>query len=277
MKAESPSEWNTFSRVNASQRWRQPSAAMGRHMTEAIVAEAQVQPGMRLLDVACGTGEPAISFASLLQQSGSVVATDISSGPLEIGRERALKRGLGNIEFLPADVHQLPFPDAGFDRVTSRLGVMFFADLPRALREIRRVLKPGGRASLLAWGTMEQPYFTTTVGTILRLCPTITVPASAAGMFRFGKPNALDNAFWEAGFAQVEERQQEVPWNWPGTPEELWTYFQEVTVPFKPVLEAVPVERRHEVHAQVLAKLRERYDGREVAFLASIVLVSATP
>ena len=270
------SNWDTFARVNASQRWRKQSAAMGRAMTDAIVAEAQVERGMHVLDVASGTGEPAISIATLLDGTGRVVATDISEGPLKVGKERAGERKLSNIEFVPADVHQLPFSDGEFHRVTSRLGVMFFQDLPRALREVWRVLKPGGRASLLAWGGMEQPYFKTTLGTILRLLPELTMPPSGARMFQFGKANTLSAALREAGFERVEEAETQVPWNWPGTPEDLWEWFQEVTIPFKPLFEAIPAGRRAEVNAEVHAALAGCYDGEQVRFAASIVLASAT-
>ncbi len=268
--------WNSPARVHASQRWRQPSAAMGRAVTETIVAEAHVEPGMRVLDVASGTGEPAISIAMLLNGTGRVVATDISPEPLQVGIQRARERGLENSEFMPADVHRLPFVDGEFDRITCRLGVMFFADLGRALAEMHRVLKPGGRATLLAWGPMQQPYFETTLGTILRVVTGSSLPPSGMLMFKFGVPGTLAAALREAGFSKVEEKMMDLPWNWPGTPEELWEYFQEVTVPFKPLLQAVPPERRAEVDAQVIAALRERYREGMVKFDAKIVVASAT-
>jgi SAM-dependent methyltransferase len=270
------SNWNSPARVNASQRWRQPSAAMGRALTDAIVAEARVAPGMRVLDIASGTGEPAISIAALLHGTGHVVATDISAEPLSVGRQRAGERGLTNIEFVPADVHRLPFADAEFDRATCRLGVMFFSDLPRALGEVHRVLKPAGRATLLAWGPMQQPYFETTLGTVLRVVPGSTLPPAGMAMFKFGHPGTLAAALRSAGFAQVEEKTVELPWNWPGTPEELWEYFQEVTVPFKPMLAAIPAAQREEVHGAVLTALRDRYADGMVKFAARVVLASAT-
>jgi ubiquinone/menaquinone biosynthesis C-methylase UbiE len=267
--------WNSFARVNASQRWRQPSAAMGRAMTEAIVAEARVAPGMHVLDVASGTGEPAISIATQLDGSGRVVATDVSAEPLKVGQQRARERGLTNIEFTPADAHQLPFADAVFDRVTCRMGVMFFADPARAFREIHRVLKPGGRATLLAWGPIQQPYFETTIGTVLRCVPGLALPAAGATMFKFGQRDALSAALRGAGFASVEETCRDLSWNWPDRPEELWAYFQEVTIPFKPLVQAIPPERRSEVDAEVLRQFRDRYDGRAVNFTAQVVLASA--
>ena len=249
---------------------------MGRAMTDAIVVEAQVQRGMHVLDVASGTGEPAISIAVLLDGTGRVVASDISGGPLKVGEERARERGLTNIEFVTADVHHLPFAAGEFHRVTSRLGVMFFADFPQALREIHRVLKPNGRASLLAWGSMQQPYFETTLGTVLRSLPEISMPASGANMFRFGEAGVLSGLLREAGFGSVEEKTTKVAWNWPGAPEDLWEWFQEVTIPFKPLFAAIPAERRAEVDARVVAELTSRYDSREVGFEATIVLASAT-
>lgn len=269
------SAWNAFSRVNASQRWRKPSAAMGRQMTEAIVAEARVEQGMRVLDVACGSGEPAISIATLLQGTGEVVGVDISPGPLKVAESRAAERGLKNVRFQPADVHALPFGDNEFDRITSRLGVMFFAEAGKAFREMHRVLKPGGRASILAWGPREQPYFETTIGAVLRAAPELTFPQSGAKMFKFGGPEVLAKALREAGFASVEARTESIPWNWPGTPEELWEYFQEVTIPFKPLFESIPEEKRAEVNAKVVEAIGKLYDGREVKFQARIVLASA--
>ncbi|HEY2170727.1 MAG TPA: methyltransferase domain-containing protein, partial [Candidatus Angelobacter sp.] len=175
-------DWNSFGRANASQKWRRQSAAMGSDMTRAIVAAAQVQPGMRVLDIACGTGEPAISIAELLARSGVVVGVDISPAPLKIAEERATQRGLTNASFRQADAHHLPFTDNSFDCITSRLGVMFFSDLPRALSEMHRVLKPKGRTILLVWGPMDQPYFHSTIGTVLRMLPEAVMPESGRKM-----------------------------------------------------------------------------------------------
>jgi len=249
---------------------------MGRQMTEAIIAEANVEPGMQVLDVACGTGEPAISMALLLKGTGLVVGTDISPEPLKIAEQRARDRSLGNARFQQADVHSLPFAEGSFDRVTCRLGIMFFSDLARALRELRRVLKPDGRVTLLAWGPMQQPYFESTIGAILRVVPGSALPASGRQMFRFGEAGILSAALEEAGFGSIEEELRVVPWSWPGTPEEVWDYFQEVTVPFKPLFEAIPKAQREKVNAEALGTIRRYYDGAQVNFTATICLASAS-
>jgi len=268
-------DWNSFGRANASQKWRRQSAAMGNDVTRAIVAAAQVQPGMRVLDIACGAGEPAISIAQLLAGSGDVVGIDISSSPLKIAAERATQRGLSNVTFQQADAHQLPFANNSFDRITSRLGVMFFSDLPRALSEIRRVLKPAGRAILLVWGPMDQPYFQTTIGTILRMLPGVAAPASGRKMFALGDNGVLSHALRQAGFSQVKEELVTVPWTWMGTPEEVWEYFQDVTVPFASFLQSIPADRCGEIGAEVVKAISQYYDGTSIKFTATVNIAVA--
>lgn len=274
MAVNDPPNWNSFGRANASEKWRKQSAAMGSGFTQAIVEAAQVQSGMRVLDVACGTGEPGISLAALASP-GEVVGIDISEGPLEIARRRAAQRDLRNIEFQQADAHNLPFPENSFDRVTSRLGVMFFADLGKALPEMYRVLKPNGLVALLAWGPMDQPYFSSTIGNVLRKIPGSSLPESGKKMFAFSHPGLLTAKLRAAGFQAVEERFSTLPWTWPGRPEEVWQYFQEVTVPFAPLLKSIPEERRAELDSEITTAISRFYDGTKVRFTATANITCA--
>ncbi len=269
--------WNSFARLNAGERFRAQSAEMGAAVTAAVVEAAAVTgPEMhvgRVLDVACGSGEPSISIAALLRTKGQVVGIDTSEGPLEVARERARQRGLKNVEYLQADVHALPFADQSFDRVTSRLGLMFFSELRKALSEMHRVLKPGGRVALLTWGAMEQPYFESTIGTVRRVRPGLEIPAAARAMFKFGVPGTLTALLAEAGFRKIDERVRGLRWDWHGTPEEMWDYFRSVTVPFRALMEKV--EGDAEVDRAVLAALGDRFDGEYVRFEAEMVVVTA--
>jgi ubiquinone/menaquinone biosynthesis C-methylase UbiE len=267
-------DWNSADRAHASQKWRSQSAAMGSEVTRAIVDAAQVKPEMRVLDIACGTGEPAISLAERLAHGG-IVGIDISPAPLKIAEERAAERRLTNARFQQADAHQLPFADGSFDGITSRLGVMFFADLPRALREMHRVLKPGGRATLLTWGPMEQPYFATTVGTLLRVLQNAVVPEEAAKAFQFGQKGVLSRYLQEAGFTSAEERFETLPLVWPGTPEEVWEYFRNVAVPFVPLFDSIPPARQTEIDGAVLQAIGRYYDGAKVNFTATVNITIA--
>jgi len=267
-------DWNSFTRKQASERWCRQSAAMGRALTELVVREAEVEPGMEVLDVACGSGEPAISIAMKLNGTGRVVGIDISTEPLGVARERAAQRQLTNVSFQQADVAQLPFEDDRFDRVTCRLGIMFFPDISRALTEIRRVLRPDGRFVAAAWGPLAQTYFDLTIGTVRRLIPDLQVSEPKL-MFRFGDPAAARSALSAAGFVNVHAELRTVPWNWEGSPDELWQYFQGVTVPFAPLLNAIPKDRKGEVDREVTAGLSHLYDGDAVRLEAQFTLATA--
>ena len=116
---------NSFARVNAGQRYRAQSAAIGWSVPKAIVEVGCIVPGLRVLDVGAVRESQSISIAALMGGSGHVVGIDLAAASLQVARERAGARKLANAEFLQADVHQLPFADGTFDRVVSRLGVMF--------------------------------------------------------------------------------------------------------------------------------------------------------
>ena len=247
---------------------------MGRGVTEALVEFADPRPGERVLDVACGTGAPSLQVARRVAPGGSVVATDISDEPLKIAVERARERGLANIRFEHADVHALPFAADEFDLATCRFGVMFFADLSRALRELLRVLRPGGRVAFASWGPFEQPYFQTTAQIVMQHTGA-EIPARAAAMFKFGAPGTLAAALREAGFAEAYDELRTVPWTWPGSTQDLWEYFQAVTIPFQPLFKKVAPEQMPALEREVLAALEKLRAGEEIRLTAKVVLSRA--
>lgn len=247
---------------------------MGRDVTEALVDYAQPRPGMQILDLASGTGEPAITLASRIGPTGHVTALDLSADLLAIAAERARQRGFTNVTIQQADAQHLPFPDNQFDLATSRFGVMFFADVGRVLRELHRVLKPGARACFAAWGPKEQPYFSTSVGIVHRH---IGGPLLAPGFpdpFRFAPPGSLSEALNNSGFGNVQEETRTVPWTWPGPVEEVWEQQQAVATPFLPLLKRVPAEKWPEINAEIHAAIRKYEDPGSIKFGATIVLAS---
>lgn len=255
--------------MSAAQRWERASAEMGRHVTDALVEYANPQPGERVLDVACGTGAPSLKVARRVGASGGVVAADLSEEPLKIAAERARERALTNITFERADVHALQYPENSFDLITCRFGAMFFSDLPRALREMRRVLKPGGRVAFAAWGSFDQPYFQATVQIVMRHTGA-KVPPGAAAMFKFAEKGTLARALSEAGFADARDEIRTVPWVWTESAAELWAYFQAVTAPFRMVIESA--KDKPEIEREVTAALEKFVDGGAVKLTAEIVL-----
>jgi len=275
-KSEPNSEpsWGPQYRLVATEKWKAKSAAMGQAVTNALVEYAQPKPGMQVLDVASGTGEPAISLALKVGAQGHVTATDLSADLLAIAQERAQTRGLSNFSTQQADAHSLPFPDNKFDLATSRFGVMFFRDPELAFRELRRVLRPGARACFLVWGNVEQPYWQTMMGVVHRHVGGPLLPEGGPNPFRYAEPGSLAAVLRGAGFSDIEEETRTVPWTWPGTAEEVWEQAQAVSVPFRPLLERVPAGMWPEIHAEIHAAVGKYSDGKKIAFGATVVLVS---
>ncbi len=266
--------WGNQFRLVAAEKWKAKSAAMGQPVTDALVEYAQPRQGMRVLDLASGTGEPAISLAARVGAEGHVTALDISAELLEVAAQRADTRGLTNFATQQADAHSLPFPADSFDLATSRFGVMFFRDPVAALRELRRVLRPGARACFLAWGLFEQPYWQTMMGVVHRHVGGPLLAPGGADPFRFSQAGSLSGVLRAAGFNDIAEEARTLPWTWPGPVEEVWEQAQAVAVPFRPLLERVPAEQWPRIHAEVHAAVRKYSDGQQVAFGATVVLAS---
>ncbi len=120
------------------------------------VLVANVRHGQRVLDIAGGTGDLALAFAPQVGESGQVVHTDINEAMLRQGRDRLLDAGV-SVPTLVCDAEQLPFADAGFDLVTVAFGLRNMTHKAEALREMSRVLKPGGKLLVLEFSKVARP------------------------------------------------------------------------------------------------------------------------
>jgi ubiquinone/menaquinone biosynthesis C-methylase UbiE len=235
---------------------------------------AHLRPGMRVLDLASGVGDPALSIAREVAPSGRVTATDLGPGMMSLAEELARKKGLTNIEFREANAESLPFADKYYDVLTCRFGVMFFPDLPKALHECYRVLKPGGRAAFVAWGKKEQPFFTTTAGIVLKHVPVPPPPLDpdAPSLFMFGERDRLRRALEAAGFSNVHEEDRIVAGRWASSVEEYWEQFTEVAAPFRPLIDQLTAEKKTQAKTEILAELKKFWNGKELNMPLEIVI-----
>ncbi len=274
MCATSPAPWGSSFRLTASEKWKAKSAVLGSAVTVALVEYSRPLPGMQILDLASGTGEPGISLAQRVVPGGSVTAVDQSSELLEIAAERARVKKLSNFTTRQADAHTLPFAAQSFDLVCCRFGVMFFSDVQQALSEARRVLKPGARACFAAWGPMEQPYWQSTMKVVHRHVSGDLLPPGGADPFRFSNAGSLSKVLASAGFQEVEESTRNLPWTWPGDAEDVFEYACAVAAPFRPMLERVPPGKWSAVRAEAVVAMERFRVGDEIRFGADIILAS---
>jgi demethylmenaquinone methyltransferase/2-methoxy-6-polyprenyl-1,4-benzoquinol methylase len=122
------------------------------------IESSGVRSGHRVLDIAGGTGDLTMKFSDLVGPTGQVVLADINASMLEVGRGRLLDRGYaGNIEYVQADAEHLPFPDNSFNAVSIAFGLRNVTDKDQALRDMTRVLKPGGKLLILEFSKPANP------------------------------------------------------------------------------------------------------------------------
>src|SRR3954451_7462690 len=152
--------------------WKQWSEFNDRadgHISQRLVDLAGVQSGSRILDMAAGYGEPALTAARTAGPGGRVVATDISAEMLACGREHAGAGGVGDVEFMQSAAASLDFPHASFDAALSRWGIIFEPDAEAAAGCIRGFLKPGARIAISSWGEPEHvPFLSIPMSTTMK-------------------------------------------------------------------------------------------------------------
>src|SRR6516164_3135988 len=170
------------------------------HFMPFLLRTAQVAPGMRVLDIATGTGLSAEAALAAVGPSGHVTAADLSPAMVEKARARLGKSS--NVSISVEDGEALSFSDESFDAVLCSLGLMFFPDPARGLSEFHRVLRPGGRAAVSV-NTVPERSFTNRISLVIgRYVPALA--EAAARVFSLGDEARLRSLFEEAGFGDIE-------------------------------------------------------------------------
>jgi ubiquinone/menaquinone biosynthesis C-methylase UbiE len=178
--------------------WDAPLAGARDAMTRA----AALTPGQQVLDVACGTGSASLAASLRVGAGGRVFGVDLSGQMVEAAHQAAAAAGAANVEFARMDAENLSLPDAGFDAVLCAFGLMYLPWPERALREMRRVLRPGGRLALAVWGERARCGWSGCFEVVDREVASEVCPL----FFRLGQGDRLAGACSEAGFGAVQTR-----------------------------------------------------------------------
>lgn len=237
-----------------------------------LLAAADLQPGERVLDLACGTGIIARLAAERVGPTGTVVGVDVAPDMIDAARSAPAPAG-AEIEWRQGDAGSLALPDASFDVVVSQMGLMFVEDKPGALAECRRVLAPGGRIAISTPGTV-QPAFEIMEDALVR-----HIGPQLAGfvqvVFSMNDPAELQRLLTEAGFVRVETVNPTTVLRLPPPAEFLWQYIN--LTPMGPVVGGAPDDAQAALEEDVVAGWQEFVeDGSTVIHQPMVIATGRT-
>jgi len=244
-KAGQQKEWGSAA-VGWKNWWQSIESGL-QPISERMMDLAEIRPVQQVLDVATGIGEPAVTAARLVGQSGHVIAIDIAAPMLDIARIRVTELGLLNIDFRESDAEALDLPEQSFDIILCRLGLMYLPNLQTSLERMRNLLVPGGRLIAAVWGSAQKvPFVSMPMGVTMRA---LQVPPPLPGMpgpFSLADTNHMEQVLTQAGFTQVHTEPMTLTLEWTSL-EEYVRFLQDVLVQLNVLLSRYPIERQAEV------------------------------
>ena len=262
----------------SSQYWNKHQASIEKMyapLSRALIEEAHIVSGQVVLDVGGGSGEPSLTIAPVVGSSGSVTYTDPAAGMVRAAREESKRRGLGNIQFHQCPAEQLPSADSSFDVAVGRLSVMFFPDVMAGLREVLRVVKPGGHVSFLVWAGKEvNPFFSEVTEILDRFVQAEPEAEDAPGAFRFAAPGKLAKLLREAGAASVTERTLTFSIEAPITVDQFWELRTEMSDTFRNKLARLVPDQVGAIKYTVQKKCASYFKTGGMVFPGQVLLVT---
>jgi SAM-dependent methyltransferase len=236
-------------------RWWPTFERAAQAVNDRLVALAAVQAGDRVLDIATGSGEPALTAARVVGPAGRVVAVDMSPGMLAIARERIDAADLKNVELVESDAESLRLDAHSFDAALSRWGLMFMPDLDGVLRGLHRALKPSGRFATAVWSFADKVPMCGIARDAIRRITGIVPPPNAPDPTRLADPSILERALAAAGFRDVTVERLIVNFEFPSP--DAFADFRGQIGGTRAMLSKLPAEVARQVRDAVVSAARE--------------------
>ena len=192
--------------ANNWQKWWKTIEIGAAKVSRRLIELAEIKPGSRVLDIATGIGEPAITAAIQIGNNGHILATDISPQMLSVAKQRAISLGLQNvIEFKEGDTETIDLPSSSFDAVLCRWGMTLFLDFDTGLSNIYRSVVDDGRFAAAVWSSADKvPVLAIAANTFMKVTNSPVPPSpKVPGLFNLSDENMLKNSFIKSGFRDV--------------------------------------------------------------------------
>lgn len=239
--------------------WGQHSAfvdARGAEVTAKMLERVMPRPGERVLELACGPGSVGLAAAELVAPGGEVVLSDVAAEMTSIALARAGERGLGNVSSRVLDLERIDEPDASYDVVLCREGLMLVPDPGRAAREIRRVLRPGGRVALTVWGPRARnPWLGIVFDAVSAHLGAPTPPPGIPHPFSLADGEQLAGLLAGAELSDVVVGEQPTPY-YAASFEEWWERSSALAGPLAQRLALLPEQAARELRARARTAIK---------------------
>jgi SAM-dependent methyltransferase len=224
--------------------------ARGAPLTQKILELSAPQPGERVLELACGPGGLGLAAAAIVGPTGHVVLSDVVPEMTSIAAARAAELGLGNVTTYELDLDRIEQPDASYDVVLCREGLMFALDPAHAVVEIARVLRPGGRVAIAVWGPRERnPWLGLLLDAVSGKLGAPVPPPGVPGPVSLDDSERLAGLFVGAAFPDVVVSELPVPMR-VGSFEEWWTRTLSLAGPLTTMLASLPEDTVRAIRAR---------------------------
>jgi len=247
----------------AWQKWWKTIERGTEKVSKRIVELAEIKPGSKVLDIATGIGEPALTAANRVGKSGHILATDISPEMLSFAKQRAISLGLQDvIEFKEGDAETIDLPPSTFDAAVCRWGLMFMPDPKAALSNIYESLVNGGHFAAAVWASPDKvPFIFVPMNTVLKETNSQPPPPGTPGPFSMSDQNSLKNFYVSSGFKEPAIEMINVVYEFDSS-DQFTTFTSEHAGPvLQKMLAAETNERRVEI-LKAVSKAAEKYADR---------------
>jgi ubiquinone/menaquinone biosynthesis C-methylase UbiE len=234
---------------------RESILAASRPVHEWLVRQVDPKPGQRVLEIAAGPGDTGFLAAPRLGRDGCLVSTDLAPSMVDVARKRGAELGVTNAEYRVLDAQAMDFEDASFDGILCRWAFMLMPDPGTALRECRRVLKPGGRLAFAVFTSAAENPFASLPMRVLRESGHLPPPTGEwqPGINALGDRVRLQALLDSVGFASTQIEGVDMTWTF-ATVEDYWTFLVEVTA-FGPMLRGLSDSDRETTRATINTRL----------------------
>ena len=236
---------------------------MTRGISERLVERVDPQPGQTVLELCAGPGETGFLAAERLGRDGRLISSDFAEAMVDAARRGVEARGLDNVELRILDAQQIDLPDDHVDAVMARFGLMLVPDQGRAVAEMRRVLRPGGRCAWGTWGPPDRnPWIFSIVAALMANDLSLPGdPFAPGGVFSLSTPEPNHQLASGAGFAQVDVEEVTGTFRHASS-EEYWDFNTSIAGPVAELVRSLDAERLAAVRATLEPTLDPfRQDG----------------